>query len=226
MDFLGRSALLGVVLLAASGMARAEESAGATSPAPESAGETQGQETPAAESLPEPAPPVFMPPPPPPSAPTIQEPAPPEDTAYGRAHSMHLGLSLGIGGGSGGARFAGGVGFAYFVATGIAPGVDLNINGGSDVLTTTAFTGTLRLVPIRAEKFALFLIGRAGRLFISSHSDLWAAGGGAGVVVAMGRNTGLLLSYEVLGLWPSSHCSDLTNGCRLDSFGLGLILGL
>jgi hypothetical protein len=139
---------------------------------------------------------------------------------------MHLGLSFGLGSGSGGARYAGGAGFGYFVATGVAPGVDVSVNGGSGVLTTTSLTGSLRLVPIRTESFALFLIGRAGRLFISGHSDVWAAGGGAGVVVPMGRSAGLLISYEVLGLWPSSHCSNLANGCRLDSFGLGLIFGL
>jgi hypothetical protein len=139
---------------------------------------------------------------------------------------MHLGLSLGFGSGSGGARYAGGAGFGYFVVTGVAPGADLNITGGSGVLTTTALTGTLRLVPIRTEKVSIFLIGRAGRLFISSHPDLWAAGGGAGVVVPVGRSAGLVVSYEILGLWPSSHCSDLTNHCRLDSLGLGFILGL
>jgi len=139
---------------------------------------------------------------------------------------MHLGLSFGLGSGTGGARYAGGAGFGYFVLTGVAPGIDVNVNGGSDVLTTTALTGTVRLVPISTEKVAIFLIGRAGRLFIASHSDVWAAGGGAGVVVPVGRRSGLLVSYEALGLWPSRHCSDLSNRCRLDSFGLGLILGL
>lgn len=172
--------------------------------------------------------PVFEPEPlPPPALPTIPAAAPPEEeTGYGRKNSMHLGLSLGLGGGSGGLRFAGGLGFGYFLVTGVAPGVDLSVNGGSGVLTTTSLTGTLRLVPIRTNNFSLFLIGRAGRLFISSHDDTWVAGGGAGVVVPFGRSAGLVISYEILGLWPSSHCSDLANGCRLDSFGLGLILGL
>jgi hypothetical protein len=114
---------------------------------------------------------------------------------------MHLGLSLGIGNGAGGMRYAGGAGFGYFVVTGVAPGVD-------------------------ASAYALFLIGRAGRLFISDHADAWAAGGGAGVVIATGGNVGLQLSYEILGLWPSDHCSDLASRCRLDAFGLGLIVGL
>lgn len=149
-----------------------------------------------------------------------------EDSAgYGRRHSVHLGLSLGVGNGTNGMRYAGGAGFGYFVATGVAPGADVSITGGSGVLTTTSATGTLRLVPISTHGFALFLIGRAGRLFMASHADAWAAGGGAGVVVATGGNLGLLLSYEILGLWPSGNCSDLANGCRLDSFGLGLVLG-
>jgi hypothetical protein len=139
---------------------------------------------------------------------------------------MHLGLSLGIGNGTGGARYAGGAGFGYFLVTGVAPGADVSINGGAGVLTTAAVTGTLRLVPVRTESFAVFLIGRAGRLLMVDHPDVWGAGGGAGVVVSMGRNAGLLLSYEVLGLWPSSHCSDLAGRCRLGSFGLGLIFGM
>jgi hypothetical protein len=81
------------------------------------------------------------------------------------------------------------------------------------------------VVPLRLSSFALFLIGRAGRLFIGNHADAWAAGGGAGVVFATGGNLGLQLSYEILGLWPASHCSDLASGCRLDAFGLGLVLG-
>ena len=155
-----------------------------------------------------------------------QDTAPPEDSGYGRRHSMHLGLSLGLGSGTGGMRYAGGVGFAYFLVTGVAPGADVNVSGGSDLLTTASATGTLRLVPFRTQSFALFLLGRAGRLFINHHADTWAGGGGGGVVIATGANMGLQLAYEILGLWPASHCSDLASGCRLDAFGLGLILGL
>jgi hypothetical protein len=149
-----------------------------------------------------------------------------EDTGYGRRHSIHLGLLLGVGSGSGGMGYAGGAGFGYFLVTGVAPGADVSVTGGSGVLTTMTATGTLRLVPIRSHGFALFLIGRAGRLFIASHADAWGAGGGAGVVFATGSNVGLQIFYEVLGLFPSSNCADLANGCRLDSFGLGLIVGL
>ena len=155
-----------------------------------------------------------------------QEIVPPEDTSYGHRHGMHLGLSLGLGSGTGGRRYAAGAGFAYFLVTGVAPGADVSVSGGSGLLTTGSATGTLRLVPLRTQSFALFLIGRAGRLFISSHADAWAAGGGAGVVIATGPRVGLQISYEILGLWPRSHCSDLASGCRLDAFGLGLLVGL
>jgi hypothetical protein len=155
---------------------------------------------------------------------TAVEAAP--DAGYGHRHSMPLGLSLGIGNGASGMRYAGGAGFGYFVLTGVAPGADVSITGGSGVLTTESVTGTLRLVPVRTSQFALFVIGRAGRLFMSKHADAWGAGGGAGVVIATGGNVGLQISYEVLGLWPSSHCSDLVSGCRLDAFGLGLVVGL
>jgi hypothetical protein len=154
-----------------------------------------------------------------------QDPVPDEGGGYGRRHSVHLGLSLGVGSGTNGMRYAGGAGFGYFLVTGVAPGLDVSINGGSGLLTTSALTGTLRLVPLRLPGFALFLIGRAGRLFIASHADVWGAGGGAGAVIAAGGNLGLIISYEVLGLWPSDSCADLASGCRLDSFGLGLVLG-
>jgi hypothetical protein len=155
-----------------------------------------------------------------------ESPAAEDGGGYGRRHSMQLGLSLGVGNGTGGMRYAGGAGFGYFVINGVAPGADVSITGGSGVLTTESVTGTLRLVPVRTGSFAFFLIGRAGRLFMANHADNWGAGGGAGVVIATGGNVGLQISYEVLGLWPSSHCSDLASGCRLDAFGLGLVIGL
>ena len=194
--------------------------------APATANPALGQEVPptAAPALDQAVPPATAP------APAQEAPvtAPVTDAGdgYGRRHSLHLGLSLGVGNGTGGMRYAGGVGFGYFIVTGVAPGADVSINGGSGVLTTESVTGTLRLVPIRTGQFALFLIGRAGRLFMANHADAWAAGGGAGVVIATGTSVGLQLSYEVLGLWPASHCSDLASGCRLDAFGLGLVMGL
>ncbi|HJX52108.1 MAG TPA: hypothetical protein VJ801_05020, partial [Polyangia bacterium] len=60
----------------------------------------------------------------------------------------------------------------------------------------------------------------------SGHRDGWGAGGGAGVIFTTGGRMGVQLSYEVLGLLPSSFCRDLGNGCRLDSLSLGLVIGL
>lgn len=158
--------------------------------------------------------------------PAYPEPPPPEqDTGYGRRHSSIVSLSLGVASGTGGTRYAGGAGFAYFVLTGVAPGADVSVNGGGGSLTTATATGTLRLVPLRTGPAAFFLIGRAGRLFIADHADVWGAGGGAGVVIATGGSVGLQLSYEVMSLWPSKHCDDLVSGCRLDAFGLGLVMG-
>jgi hypothetical protein len=149
-----------------------------------------------------------------------------ESGSYGRQGSIHLGLGLGLGSSGHGMAYSGGVAFGYFVLTGVAPGVDAEVSGGSGLLTTGLVTGTLRLVPIRTRVFAGFLIGRAGRVLIASHADGWAAGGGAGVIYYPGGRMGVQVSYEVLGLMPSTFCHDLSNGCRLDSLSLGLVVGL
>lgn len=139
---------------------------------------------------------------------------------------MHLGLSFGLGTSSKGALYGGGAEAGYFVVKGVAPGLSVDVSGGTGQSTTGLITGTLRVVPVRFDSVALFLVGRAGRMLVSSHADGWAAGGGAGVVVSMGSNLGLEISYEVLGLVPNSFCNDFESGCRLDSFGFGLIVGL
>jgi hypothetical protein len=148
------------------------------------------------------------------------------DTGYGRKGSMHLGLSLGVGSSSKGALYGGGAEFGYFVVTGVAPGISVDVSGGTGQSTTGLLMGTLRVVPLRVDSVALFLIGRAGRVLVSSHADGWGAGGGAGLVIGMASNMGLQISYEVLGLFPNSFCKDFGSGCRLDSFGLGLVVGL
>jgi hypothetical protein len=148
------------------------------------------------------------------------------DTGYGRKGSMHLGLSLGLGTSSKGALYGGGAEAGYFVVTGVAPGISVDVNGGTGRSTTGLLMGTLRVVPLRIDSLALFLIGRAGRVLVSSHTDGWGAGGGAGVVVGVGSNMGVQISYEILGLMPNSFCKDFESGCRLDSFGLGLVVGL
>ena len=149
-----------------------------------------------------------------------------ESSAYGRRGSVHLGLGLGLGSSGHGAVYAGGISFGYFVLAGVAPGADTEVSGGDDLYTTGLVTGTLRLVLIRTHSFAGFLIGRAGRVLVSDHRDGWGAGGGAGVVFTPGGRMGLQLAYEVLALLPSAFCHDLSNGCRLDSLSLGVVVGL
>jgi hypothetical protein len=185
---------------------------------------TQAFAQPAPEPIAQPAPQPIAQPAPQPIAQPAPEPI--EPGGYGRKGSMHLGLSLGVGSGTGGMRYAGGAELGYFFLNGVAPGIDVRVSGGSGVLTTGMFTGTVRLVPVRTGSLAFFLIGRAGRLLIASHADAWAAGGGAGVVIATGSNLGFVISYEIIGLLPKGSCSDLANGCRLDAFGLGLVMGL
>src|SRR4051794_39924135 len=95
-----------------------------------------------------------------PPAPPVAEAPPP---LYGDRGTSHFGLTLGIGGGGGGFVWAGGLDYGYFVIDRVAPGVDLQVSGGSGLLTTGLALGTLRLVPLRTSSVSLFLIGRGGR---------------------------------------------------------------
>src|SRR4051794_18406101 len=112
-------------------------------------------------------------PPPPP----VEEPP----KRYGDQGTSHFGLTLGIGGGGGGFAWAGGFDYGYFVIDGVAPGADLQVSGGSGLLTTGLALGTLRLVPIRTSAVSLFVIGRGGRVFMAGHPDGWGVGGGGGL---------------------------------------------
>jgi hypothetical protein len=155
-----------------------------------------------------------------PGAPVEEPPAP----RYGDRGTSQFGLTLGIGGGSGGVAFAGGFDYGYFVIDGVAPGADLQVSGGSGLLTTGLALGTLRLVPIRTSTVSLFVIGRGGRVIMSGHPDGWGVGGGGGIIYFTSAHVGLQLSYDYLRLTPSSFCSDLVHGCALQGFGIGLAL--
>jgi hypothetical protein len=157
-----------------------------------------------------------------PAAPPVQEEAP---RRYGDQGSSHLGLVLGLGGGNGGVRWAGGVDYGYFVLDGVAPGVDTQIAGGTGLLTTSMLLGTVRLVPIRTEAFSLFLVGRAGRVLLSHHDDGWAAGGGAGLIFFTGARIGVQLAYDVLKLLPDTFCADLSGGCVVQGLQAGIVAG-
>jgi hypothetical protein len=127
-------------------------------------------------------------------------------------------VSLLLGVSSEGVAFGGG--FRHFVVTGVAPGVEGAVYRADGI--TQGFTfGSLRVVPLRFDSFALVVTGRAGRVFLSDHSDGWAFGGDAGVLMFFSQHVGLELGYEVLKLAPDSFCADLSD-CVLQRPVLGV----
>jgi hypothetical protein len=149
--------------------------------------------------------------------------APPEPPLYGARGSSHAGLLLGLGGGSGGFRWAGGLDYGYFVWDGVAPGLEATVSGGSGVHTTALVLPTLRLVPVRTASMSLFLVGRAGRVIMADHGDGWAAGAGGGVILFMGGGrVGFELGFEYLRLLPASFCADLSS-CAILGPQVGII---
>ena len=105
---------------------------------------------------------------------------------------------------------------------GVAPGIDAQVSGGSGLLTTGRLLATLRLVPLRAPNFAFFLVGRGGRVFVADHEDGWAAGGGGGVILFTGARVGVMVSYDVLRLFPRTFCADQ---CTSQGLSGGLVAG-
>jgi hypothetical protein len=159
----------------------------------------------------------------------LQGPAPAPELVppprYGDRGSSHLGLVLGLGGGNGGVRWLGGVDYGYFFLDGVAPGMDAQVSGGTGLLTTGMTLATLRLVPLRTDSLSLFLVGRAGRVLLSSHADGWGAGGGAGLIFFTGGRIGIQVAYDALELLPASFCADLFGGCLVHGLQLGLVAG-
>jgi hypothetical protein len=155
--------------------------------------------------------------------PPPDDPVPEPPKRYGDQGTSHFGLGLGIG--TAPFSWAGGLNYGYFVIDSVAPGLDFQVSGGSGLLTTGLALGTLRLVPLRTSSVSLFVIGRGGRVFLSSHPDGWGLGGGGGIIVFTGPHVGIQLSYDVLRLTPSSFCADLVRGCTIQGFGLGFALG-
>jgi hypothetical protein len=128
---------------------------------------------------------------------------------YGDAGTSEASVLLGVS--SEGMAFGGG--FRHFFIDAIAPGLEAAVYRENGV--TQGFTfGSLRVVPLRFEQFALVLTGRAGRVFLSEHGDGWAYGGDAGIIMFFSRHVGLELGYEILRLAPDSFCADLTT-CTL-----------
>jgi hypothetical protein len=152
-----------------------------------------------------------------------QEPTLEPPKRYGDQGTSHFGFALGLGSGSDGFNYAAGLDYGYFVVGGVAPGIELQLTGGSGLLTTGLTLGTLRLVPIRTGDFSFFVIGRAGRVFLSGHEDGFGAGGGAGIIFFMSRNFGLQLAYDYLHLFPDSFCADLSSECALTGLAVGVV---
>ena len=150
-----------------------------------------------------------LPPPPPP--PTVRR--------YGDRGTSELAIGGGYSSVSG---FVAAAGFRHFVADGVAPGAEVTyIGGGSNSSQLGLVLADLRLVPVRSGTVALVLTPRAGRVLISDHSDGWAIGASAGLIVFVSRNAGFELGYEMLRLTPASFCSDLST-CVLHGPVLGL----
>jgi hypothetical protein len=141
-----------------------------------------------------------------------------EAPRYGDEGTSEVSLLLGFSS----SGFAAGGGYRYFVANGVAPGLEATIQRTSGI--TQGFTfASLRVVPLRLASVAFVLTGRAGRVYLSRHADGWAVGGDAGVLFSFSRNVGLEVGYEVLRLLPGSFCADLES-CTLHQPVLGLRL--
>jgi hypothetical protein len=141
---------------------------------------------------------------------------------YGDAGSPEIAAALGY---SSTAGFLGGAGFRYFVVDGVAPGVEGEyVSGGNNSLAYGLALASLRLVPVRMPGFALVVTGRAGRIFFADHDDAWGAGGGAGLVFAVGGGAALELAYDYLRILPASRCADLVT-CALQGPVLGFRFG-
>lgn len=146
-------------------------------------------------------------------------PAPPDrPPQYGDAGTSEASLLLGFSSGGG---FGLGAGYRYFVVDGVAPGAEasyFHVDGREQGWLLRS----LRLVPVRLSSFALALTGRAGRVLLSDHSDGWAAGGQASLVLASaGGHVGFEVGVDILRLFPASFCADLST-CTLVRPILGL----
>jgi len=152
--------------------------------------------------------------PPPHSHPPVQPPA----HRYGDPGSTELALALGYTKQTG---FFGGGGFRRFIITGVAPGIEASVQRSDGQPTTGLVLASLKLVPVRGEMAALIITGRAGRAFIFSHDDGWAAGGSLGAIVFLSPGVGLEVGYSILWLMPERFCADLVS-CRVEGPEIGL----
>lgn len=143
---------------------------------------------------------------------------------YGDAGTIHLGFGFGFGYSTFGSSYAGGVAFNYFVIDRVAPGVEVGVSGGKNLLTVFSTAATLRLLPLRTEFVDVIVIPRFGRLFLLDFEDFWAVGGTLGVIFWTGGRVGLQAGYQYERLFGGT-CEDLRQGCNRHGASFGIVLG-
>ncbi len=134
---------------------------------------------------------------------------------YGDRGQVEVAVMLAAGSGGLGV----GAGGRYFVLSGVAPGVEADVYRYSGRTFGDVF-GTLRLVPLRLQSFALAVTGKAGRFFISNHDSGFGLGGGISALFMTG-NVGFEIGFEILRLLPEKFCMDLQD-CTVTRPVLGI----
>ena len=212
--------MLAAGLVAVMLLAGADASAGdTTGPAEDDAGAPASSSATPSSGAPLPPPASNIPPPPPPLP---IEPPPPPERQYGDRGAVELGLGFGYTSQTG---FVGAGGARYFVVDRVAPGVEgTYVSGGATANSYGLILASLRLVPLRTRALALVVTGRAGRVMLGAHPDGWGAGGAAGIIFLFSPTIGFELGYEILRLFPSSFCADLTS-CYIVGPVLGVRFG-
>jgi len=138
---------------------------------------------------------------------------------------MEASLALGIGAGGSGTQYVLGGAFFYYVLPGLAPGVDVTVQSGSEIDTQTWALIPLKWVLYRSHEFAPYLVVEGGRIFIAGGSpDLWIAGAGPGFHLFSGGRVGLKAQLVFYQLFPSDRCEGLADGCSgyLPELGLSI----
>jgi hypothetical protein len=134
-----------------------------------------------------------------------------------------VGLILGLGAGGGTYGWAAGGSFAYYVLPGLAPGLEVTVQGGGEGIPTETWTLVpLKWVLVRSYDFAPYLVAEGGRIFVNGYDDLWIAGGGPGVHIFSSRHVGLKAQGIFYRLFPADVCDGLADGCTGFQLGLGL----
>lgn len=132
---------------------------------------------------------------------------PPEPVVPGYGDRGTSEITGGVGISTGG-NFGISAGYRYFFVDRIAPGLEASYFRSNGYDQGSVF-GTVRVVVLRFDWFAVSLLGRGGRMFVSDIPDGWAAGGGGSLLVMATPNFGFEVGYEALALFPSEFCERL-----------------